>query len=118
MKKLLAILSVVLFASPASARCAKDHMAIGWEPIWEGVTTVLNCGPEIEPMQFGIYPLRCHKEDYYPNYNGHAVLLKGTYEFPKRFIYSYTLCLTSLGDDYPNGLTVEIINMPSVVEKE
>ena len=118
MKKLIIILSALLCSNQASARCAKDHMAIGWEPIWEGVTTVLSCGPEIEPMQFGIYPLRCHDEDYNPNYNGHAVLLKGTYENKKRFIYLYTLCLTTLGDDYPDGLTVEIINIPNVVEKE
>ena len=51
MKKLIIILSALLCSNQASARCAKDHIAIGWEPIWEGVTTVLSCGPEIEPVK-------------------------------------------------------------------
>ena len=74
MKTLLVILSVLLFAHQANAGCAKKHMSIGWEPIWEGVTTIEACGRDMKPFEFG-YPLQCMR-GFEPNYTGHAVLLE------------------------------------------
>ena len=122
MKPLLLAASQVLlflFGSKAIANnCIDDSMALGWEPIWEGITTVLSCGPEIEPMQFGKYSLRCNEEKYNPNYIGHAVLFEKVFEYPERYIFLWQLCLTE-NDLYDgDALIVEVLSKPRAIEKE
>tara|TARA_Y100000589_G_scaffold319711_1_gene348630 strand:- start:179 stop:355 length:177 start_codon:yes stop_codon:yes gene_type:complete len=46
MKKLIIILSALLFSNQAFARCAEEHMDEGWEPIQEGSIYIRDCGAE------------------------------------------------------------------------
>ena len=114
MKKLLATLSVVLFANQASAECAKKHMSLGWEPIWEGVTTIEACGRDMKPFDFG-YPVQCMR-NFEPNYAGHAVLFEKKIEYPERYIFFWKLCLTE-HEDFGNGLNVNVLSKPRAIEK-
>ena len=115
MKTLLVILSVLLFAHQANAGCAKKHVSIGWEPIWEGVTTIEVCGRDMKPFEFG-YPLQCMR-GFEPNYTGHAVLLERITEYSERYVFFWKLCLTE-HEHFSSGLSVNVLSKPRAVEKE
>jgi len=115
MKKLLAILSVVLFANQANAGCAEKHISVGWEPIWEGVTTVEVCGRDMKPFEFG-YPAQ-YMRDFEPNYTGHAVLFEKITEYSERYVFFWKLCLIEY-EDFSGGLSVNVLSKPRAIDKE
>ena len=110
----MAILSFVFFSNQASAGCERKHRAIGWEPIWEGITTVKACGREMKPFQFG-YPLQCMR-NFEPDYTGHAILLEKIVEYPERNVFFWKLCLNG-HEKFNGGLSVNVLSKPKSKEK-
>ena len=98
MKYFISFIGFLLISLTAFADSPYSLLRGGWNVLYEGYEDVEECTPDEEPMQMGMFLVKCDGYEY-PYHYGDVILFGRSFTYEGNVLYAFKLCLGEDDDD-------------------